>query len=91
MILDARRGDRADVYDAKTCRMVKDVVWLNDATAQWGRWVLPPRPGACELVIEVVQEDRITIYPARALVIFNEVDDNEPAARRETTVDHAWG
>lgn len=89
MILDARRGDRADVYDAKTCRMVKNVVWLNDETAQWGRYVLPPL--GRELEIEVVQEDRIAIYPSRALVIFNEVDDSEPAERRETTGDHAWG
>jgi hypothetical protein len=38
MILDARKGDiNYHCYDAKTCKMVKMVVWVNDQTAQWAR------------------------------------------------------
>ncbi len=79
VILDARKGDiHYHCYDAKTCRMVKVVVWVDDETAQWGRY-LPPKPGAYELDLETVQEDRITIYLDRRLVVFNEVDDSEQA------------
>ena len=89
VILDARKGDvHYHCYDAKTCRIVKRVVWVNDETAQWGRY-LPPRLGAHELDLETVQEDRITIYPDRRLVVFNEVDDSEPAESRETAAHHA--
>lgn len=88
MILDGRKGDRPyQCYDAKTCRMVKQVVWVNDETAQWGRYVSHPVGG--ELLTEAVQEDRITIYVARKLVVFNEVDDSEPAECRATSADHA--
>lgn len=87
MILDARKGDTGyQCYDAKTCRMVKQAVWVNDETAQWGRYVFPPIGG--ELMTESVQEDRITIYASQRLVVFNEVEDTEPAAYPTTAADH---
>lgn len=64
------------------------VVWVNDETAQWGRY-LPPKPGAYELELKTVQEDRISIYLDRRLVVFNEADESEPAERHETAADHA--
>ena len=72
MRLDARKGDIGwPCYDAKRCRMVPLVVWVDDADATWGEWVRDPFPNT-----RTHQENRITIYPSRKLVIFNEVDDD---------------
>ena len=75
MILDARNGhgDAWYLYDIKRCRKVECAVWVNDETAQWGRYT--GCTIAWEWVIETRQEDRISIYPSRRLVLFNEVDD----------------
>ena len=75
MILDARNGhgDAWYLYDIKRCRKVECAVWVNDETAQWGRYT--GCTIAWEWEIETRQEDRISIYPSRRLVLFNEVDD----------------
>lgn len=74
MILDARKGDRQyRCYDAKACRAVRGVVWVDDETAQWGHYVIRGR----EVTIKVKQEESITIYQDRKLVVFNQVDDRE--------------
>lgn len=81
MRLDARRGHRNwFVWDVKRCRPVKYCVWCDDETAQWGGFVQPfvPDLGGA-LLLETHQEDRITIYPERRLVLFNEVDAPDQA------------
>jgi hypothetical protein len=74
MKLDARKGDSGwPCYDAKRCCMVERVLWVDDETAQWGELTLSQAP---PFLIDIVhKEERITIYPSRRLVIFNEVDD----------------
>jgi hypothetical protein len=70
MRLDARKGDTGwQVYDAKRCRKLEFVVWLDNSDATWGEFDdnVPGR-------VIVRQEDRITIYQSRRLVIFNEID-----------------
>lgn len=82
MRLDAHKGDRDwSCYDAKRCRMVKDAVWVDDSDATWGMAVLRPP----NLDIDTVQEERITIYPSRKLVVFNEIDDQ--GAKDESEAD----
>lgn len=82
MILDARKGDiNYHCYDAKACRMVKDVVWVDDETAQWGRYLGLVIAG--QFSIGTVQEERITIHKEHRLVIFNEVDDSENTEEQE--------
>jgi hypothetical protein len=76
MRLDARQGDTGwPCYDAKRCRMVENVLWVDDQTARWGEmktiyWDVEH------------QEERITIYPSRRLVIFNQVDDSHDAGEQ---------
>lgn len=80
MRLDSRNGDKARCYDAKRCCEVVDVVAVDDQTAQW-IGVVSPRQLAADgsgYITEVHQEDRITIYRDKGLVIFNEVDDPSP-------------
>lgn len=82
MMLDARLGHtHYDVYDAKRCRRVKDVVWVSTETARWGEYDRSPAGmahayGTGFLKLIEHQEDRITIYLDRRLVVFNEVDDS---------------
>jgi hypothetical protein len=73
MRLDARKGDTGwPCYDAKRCCMVEGVLWVDDATARWCQLVRVPGP---PFIAEVDhQEDRITIYPTRRIVIFNEIE-----------------
>ena len=75
MIIDARNGHYAAwyLYDVKRCQKVQSAVWVNDETAQWGQYTRTTYGG--EWIIETRQEDRISIYPSRRLVLFNEVDD----------------
>jgi len=78
MILHALNGDVGwSVYDSKRCCEVVGVQWVNSDTAQWGQIRMITMFG---LVVDVdtvpIQEERITIYPDRMLVIFNEVADN---------------
>jgi hypothetical protein len=76
MRLDAQNGDTGwQCYDAKHCRMVPHVVWVDDETATWGCMTGATTP--FDWIIETVQEDRISIYPSRRLVIFNEIDDKQ--------------
>lgn len=77
MRLDARKGDHGyTIWDAKRCREIKRfVMWVDDETAQWGQ-VFGFVDGVP--VETTVQEDRITIYLSRKLIIFNEVDLGEP-------------
>jgi hypothetical protein len=84
MRLDARNGNREWlVFDVKRCRQVREVVWCDDETAQWGRHMRDLSGRVLmrhrTVVLQTVQEDRITIYPTRKLVLFNEVDDDDSA------------
>ena len=77
MRLDAREGHtNYFVYDTKSCREVREAVWVDDTLAQWGRYL--PYNGVTGLLTEAVQEDRVTIYMEKHLVIFNEVDEETP-------------
>jgi hypothetical protein len=90
MILDARQG-HVDffVFDVKRMLVPRCVVWVNDETAQWGQIVEPMTVFNDELNTVRRQEDRITIYLERKLILFNEVDDQEPAAQEAQHVLHA--
>lgn len=75
------------VYDAKLCCNVLGVVWVDDATAQWGGYAVPHIIVDGRLAMEFHQEDRITIYVDRKLVVFNEVEDSEDdSAKRQSNV-----
>lgn len=70
MRLDARKGDVGwYVFDCARCRPVESVVWCDDETARWGYLLL-------RNAILVRQEQRISIYPQRRLVLFNEIELN---------------
>lgn len=81
MIIDARKPGNYcwTVYDAKRCQSVKNVVWVNDETAQWAGYIKPYVVVGHDLLLTIQQEDRITIYPEKRLVIFNEIETEEPA------------
>lgn len=88
MILDARKGDKGyRCYDAKACRVVRDVVWVDDETAQWGQWATRDY----QREIEVNQEESISIYKDLKLVVFNQVDDREKEDFYATSCDHLIG
>jgi hypothetical protein len=82
MRLDSRSGDRDYVcYDAKQCCVVKGVVWVDSETARWARYDMSAagiaRAHATGHLTQIEQqEQRISIYIDRRLVVFNEVDDN---------------
>lgn len=90
MILDARQG-HVDyfVFDVKRMIEPRCVLWVNDETAQWGQIVEPTTVFNGELNTVRNQEDRITIYLDRKLILFNEVDDQAPAAQETQHVLHA--
>lgn len=56
---------------------MRECVWCDDQTAEWGGTTSPPTIRNGELVLEMHREDRITIYPDKRTVLFNEVDDLE--------------
>lgn len=87
MIIDARIGHGAawSLYDIKRCRRVECAVWVNDETAQWGHYTGTTFTG--EWLIETIQEDRISIYPSRRLVLFNEVDDANDTTTEQLVVE----
>lgn len=85
MRLDARDGPKCwgwDVFDVATCRRPEHVVWVDDESATWGQW-------AHNVFDEIIkhQERRITIYPARKLILFNEVDDEDSEGSTKTSDD----
>jgi hypothetical protein len=83
--LDARNGDTGwPCYDAKRCHMVENVLWVNSGDATWGELVgFDGGPRAPVPVVATHQEERITIYPSRRIVIFNEVDDGADGGEQE--------
>lgn len=80
MILDARKGD-VDyfVYDVKRMVRPQNVLWVNDQTAQWAQTITPYVFLQGQLASTVHQEEKITIHLAKKIVLFNEVDDQDPA------------
>ena len=89
MRLDARKGDVGwPCYDAKRCCMVDHVVWIDDQTATWCELVKRADPPFIDEIVR--QEERITIYPSRRLVIFNGIkgaDDEEDQVTSGTPVE----
>lgn len=80
MRLDARFGHRGyQCFDMKRCRIVRDVVWVDDVTAQWGMY---QRPFVVEpsnlLRMSVHQEERIQILLDAKLILFNPIEGCEP-------------
>ena len=87
MRLDARHGDFYwFVFDVKRCRKVRECVWCDDQTAEWGslRRPIDLAPDG-SLATDTHREERITIYPEKRTVLFNEVDDpvQEPSQVQE--------
>jgi hypothetical protein len=76
MRLDSRNGDRDwPVYDAEAMRFLKDVVWVDDMEAMYGKLKEPISVVNGELVLETHRARRIVIYPSRRLVVVNPVED----------------
>lgn len=91
--LDSSKGDRRGwtCIDMRTGTVVKDVAWLDEATATWGRarkvfdchtewlqWMFANGP----VPTVTHKEDRIRIVPDCKLVFFNELEgiDVQPVA-----------
>ena len=87
MRLDARKGHYPwNCWDAKRCCAPEHVVWVDDETAQWGQYIKQDREFIRvngRVRIDVHQEDKITIYPDRRLVVFNEIPDCGDEAERK--------
>ncbi len=71
MRLDARDGAGHDwrLWDCERMIEPKFIVWVDDATAQYGRYKNH------HLDIEVGQVKRIEIRPEAKLILFNPIDD----------------
>ena len=70
-----------NAWDCERCVDVKQVVWADEESAQWGRYArdstgkhLRTESGDA-LVCETIQERRIDIYPEQRLVLFNQIED----------------
>ena len=88
MILDARKGDYRTwrswrVYHAEECRMLKNVVWVDSDTAQWGESPQLFTVVDGEPVIHIHQARKIEIYVDRQLVIINPVPDEITIKEKE--------
>ena len=85
MRLDARKGDTGyDIWDVARCCRVERVLWVDTDSATWAgyRRADEGRPESHETVMRWIagdapihQERRITVYPLRKLILFNELDD----------------
>ena len=80
--LDARKGDHGwTVFDVARCARVEAVIWVRPGPLLWSGWrtQLEMRLFRIEhgTLSEppIHRENKITVYPERRLVLFNEVDD----------------
>lgn len=79
MRLSVERGDRDwSLWDVKRAYEPRGVLWVDDQIHQWCELLVDDGWIGLGRVEEVHQEVRISIYPARRLVLFNEVDDAAP-------------
>lgn len=93
MRLDARVGHTGfTIYDAKRCGAVPNVRWVDSDSANWGEIDVSDSGRAFAILYgdlpEIVhQEERISIYLERKLIIFNEVDlDDDEDVEAENTL-----
>jgi hypothetical protein len=80
MRLDARVHPHArwyHVYHAELMQFLKNVVWADEESAQYGQYANAPR----SFEIEVRQARRIAIITAIRLVIVNPIGDNKQIVR----------
>ena len=76
MRLDARKGDlNWTVYHAEECRVLKQVVWIDDETAQWWEHLEPVRVEGHEIPGRLCRARKILILPEHRLVIINPLED----------------
>lgn len=84
MILDADRGDTGwYVWDCERCLKMRWIVWLNDETAEFVVVVVNfagslVRGNDGGVLRERKQARRIDIYPEKKLVLFNQIEDEDP-------------
>lgn len=78
--LDARKGDtRFRLYDAKRCLVPQGVVWVDTETAQWGQTDYEASRLSHSHETVTIQEESITVYLDKQLIVFNEVEDDSPS------------
>ena len=82
MRIDARTANYYgwSVYHAEECRFLRNVVWVDSDTAQWGE---APLQLIDEDFIETRQAKKIAIYMDRKLVIINPVPDEITIKEKE--------
>jgi hypothetical protein len=83
--LDARKGDTYwTVYHAEECRVLKDVVWVDDETHQWGTY---GQISATDTFLSLIdgrlptithQARKIEICTGPRVVIINPIEDATP-------------
>jgi hypothetical protein len=78
MRLDGRNGDHPwYVWDCRRACEVKNVVWVDDATAQYAVYVMPFVVVCGEVLFEERQAERISIITTSRLILIDPVADDE--------------
>lgn len=80
---DCKRG--WTVYHAEECRVLQDVVWVDDATAEWCQYEKPYRLIGDTIARHIHKARRILILAERQTVIINPIAD-DPVATRDVDV-----
>lgn len=89
MLLHASRNTIGwHVLHVPTCKMLKNVVWVNDETAQWAELTGNARGHYWEEVTH--QAKKIVILPQRRLILIDPVDDadDQDTVTTEKELDH---
>lgn len=91
MRLDARNGDtQFRLYDAKRCLVPERVVWIDTDTAQWGQSDIEASRLSQNHETITIQEDSITVYLDKRLIIFNEVEDDQSKFYNDWSAPPTW-
>lgn len=86
MRLDARTGDQGwQCYDVQRAALVPTVSWVDTGSATWGEYAcirhsICPADFDAELPQVVHYERRIDILFEQRMVLFNAIEDGEPAS-----------
>lgn len=90
MRLDANKGDTDwNVWHAEELRELRFVLWIDDEAKQWAQAAQPLRPEGDSLAVNVFSAKRISILPARRLVIVNPIEDDEDEPARSVVCSQA--
>lgn len=66
------------VYHAEECRMLREVVWVDDVACQWYAHDLPLRVVNGDVIGRVHHARKVDIHVDRKLIVVNPVEEKAP-------------